>query len=357
MDKRTAYIGAIDTASPPCRIDQQEAARLVQVHYGRVLKRRSMELLLQALRHPSIESRCFAVDRPEDIVLLKDEDPDKRIERFTRWAVELSTAAAKKAMRRAEVDPKDVSALVVNTCTGYICPGIATYCIEPLGFTPDTLAYDLVGAGCGGALANLMMGEAFLKRRPGSAVVCISVEICTATYQMGDDPSLLISNAIFGDGAAAAILWDEPKGFRMNASASRFLPACRDEVRYIYKKGHLHNRITARLPEVICRSVPVFIRDFLRGQCLSTQQIGSWALHPGGDKMIVGLQRELSLSDAHLAPTRSVLKEFGNMSSPTILFILERVMHGRASEGNLCLACAYGAGLSMHACLFQGMPL
>ena len=123
----------------------------------------------------------------------------------------------------------------------------------------------------------------------------------------------------------------------------------------MYKNGQLHNRITARLPEIICREVPEFIRDFLGEQGLTPEYIGSWALHPGGDKMIAGLKRELSLSDMHLMQTRAVLKEFGNMSSPTVLFILERIMQEfpGAKNGEWCLACAYGAGLSMHACLLQ----
>ena len=353
MEKKDIYINAIGIANPPCRIDQKEAARLVQEHYGNVLKKSSMGLLLQVLRHRGIESRYFSVDSPEDIVALKNEDPDERNTRFTQWAVSLAVSSAEKAMRGAGIAPGDVSALIVNTCTGYICPGIATYCLEPLRLSSDTFAFDMVGSGCGGALPNLAMGAALLERGAHGPVICIAVEICTATFQMGDDPSLLISNAIFGDGAAAAVLSNEPHGLRLRASASRFLPQYRDDVRYVYKNGQLHNRLTARLPEVICRHVPPFLRDFLERQGSSIGKIGSWALHPGGDKMVVGLMRELSLSDAQIAPTRSIMKEYGNMSSPTVLFILEKIMREPHGEDELCLAAAYGAGLSMHACLLQ----
>jgi predicted naringenin-chalcone synthase len=353
MEKKDFYINAIGTATPPCRIDQKDVASLVQEHYGNVLKKSSMGLLLHVLGHPGIESRYFSVDSPKDILALKSEDPDERSARFTKWAVSLAVSSAEKAMQSAGIAPGDVSALIVNTCTGYICPGIATYCLEPLRLGLDTLAFDMVGSGCGGALPNLMMGAALLERGARGSVLCIAVEICTATFQMGDDPSLLISNAIFGDGAAAAILSGEPHGLRLRASASRFLPQNRDDVRYVYKNGQLHNRLTARLPEVICRHVPLFLRDFLLRQESSIEQIDSWALHPGGDKMIVGLVQELSLSDAKIAPTRSIMKEYGNMSSPTVLFILERIMREPHGEDELCLAAAYGAGLSMHACLLQ----
>jgi predicted naringenin-chalcone synthase len=353
MEKNDIYIGAIGIANPPCRITQKEAARLVRTHYENILSKRSMDLLLHALGHPGIEARYCAVDTPEDILVLKDEDPDKRSERFTRWAVRLAVSAAQTAMRSAGIDPGDVAALIVNTCTGYICPGIATYCLEPLKLRSGTLAFDLVGSGCGGAIPNLMMAEALLRGGARGPVISVSVEICTATYQMGNDPSLLISNAIFGDGAAAAVLWDKPLGWRLCASASRFAPEHRDDVRYVYKNGQLHNRLTSRLPDVICRTVPEFIRDFLKTRDRSIESIDFWALHPGGEKMIVGLMRKLSLSEAHLATTRSVMKEYGNMSSPTVLYILERIMRQPPGEGDWCLAAAYGAGLSMHACLLQ----
>jgi alkylresorcinol/alkylpyrone synthase len=309
--------------------------------------------MLQALRHPSIEARYFAIDHPGDITVLKDENPDGRNARFTRWAIELAVAAARKALASAGVDPAEVAALIVNTCTGYICPGIATYCLEPLAMRPDTLAFDMVGGGCGAAIPNLMMAEALLQRNGAGPVMSISVEICTATYQMDDDPSLLISNAIFGDGAAAAIVGKEPRGLRLCASASRFLPQNRDDVRYVYKNGQLHNRITSRLPEVICRSVPVFIRDFLENHGRSLTSVDAWALHPGGEKMVSGLKKELSLSEDQMTATRSVLRDFGNMSSPTVLFVLDRIMRERHNGFDSCMAVAYGAGMSMHACLLE----
>jgi predicted naringenin-chalcone synthase len=354
MENPAVYLGAIGTALPPCKIEQQEAARLSQLHYKDALSARSMDLLLQVLSHPSIRSRHFAVDRPEDITILKTEDPDARMGRFTRWAIELASTAAKKALEASGVRPVEVSMVAVNTCTGYICPGISTYLIETLGLRPDVKAFDLVGSGCGGALPNLQLGEAHVRQRRGTVALCIAVEICSATYQMDNDPSLIISNAIFGDGAAAAILWDRPEGARLAASASRYVPGFRDDVRYVYKKGQLHNRITPQLPKIIVKQVPDFLRAFIQREGLVTADIRHWALHPGGDKMVNGLQEALRLSDAQVAPTRSVLKELGNMSSPTVLFIADRMHRGDAGRAGWSVLCAYGAGLSMHAYLLKG---
>jgi len=351
MEKIEAYIGSIATALPPCKIEQSKAAQLVRHHYATVLRPRSMEMLVKVLSHPSIASRYFAIDRMEDITILKDEDPDARIARFTRWSVELAISAARKTLQNAGVAPREISAIVVNTCTGYICPGIATYCIEPLGLRPDVVVYDCVGAGCGGALPNLQLGASLVRSGIKGPVLCVSVEICSATYQMDNDPSLLISNAIFGDGAAAALVWNKPRGLHLAAFASQYLPAFRDEVRYVHKNGQLFNRITPQLPKIIKQNVPTFIRGFLQQCNLNVNAVEQWALHPGGDKMVAGLQEELQLSDAHLEPTRRILREAGNMSSPTVLFILEILM--QQPIGRVCL-CAYGAGLSMHACLLEG---
>jgi predicted naringenin-chalcone synthase len=351
----TVRLASIGTANPACRISQKLAARLCRQHYGSRLRPRSLDMLEQVLQHPSIRERHVAVDGLSSLPGIKDEDPDDRIGRFTRWAVQLSADAAKKALAEADLRPADVTALVVNTCTGYLCPGISTYLIETLGLRNDVAAVDLVGSGCGGAIPNLQMGAALIGRQRAGVALCIAVEICSATFQMDDDPALIISNAIFGDGAAAAVLWDRPAGLRVAGIASQYLPSHREDVRYVYKRGQLHNRLSQQLPRIICGQVPPFIRGFLARYNLTEGDVGHWALHPGGDRMVCGLQQELRLSDTQIEPTRTVLREFGNMSSPTVLYITRRILRQLSgAAGNRLLLCAYGAGMSMHACLLEG---
>ena len=353
MDNKSVRLASLGTAVPPCKITQDEAARLARFHYKELLTPRSMDLLTQVMMHPSIRSRFFSVDGKENVTALKTEDPDARMERFTRFAVGLAESAARKALAASGVSPREITSVFVNTCTGYICPGISTYLVEKMGLKPNVFAYDLVGSGCGGALPNLHLGQSHVSLRPGNIALCVAVEICTATFQMDNDPSLLISNAIFGDGAAAALLWDRPSGMRLTGSASLFAPEHRDDVRYVYKKGQLHNRLTPQLPKIIVTKVPDFIRSFLDDHGLTPRDIRGWALHPGGDKMVIGLQKALEISDALMAPTREVLSEHGNMSSPTVLFIAERALQENPEGPGPMLLCAYGAGLSMHAMLLK----
>jgi predicted naringenin-chalcone synthase len=303
------------------------------------------------LAHPSIKTRRIAVDSIAGLVSLKDEDPDVRVERFTRWAVELSASAVRTALEQAGLHTTDIDALIVNTCTGYLCPGISTYLIEKLGLASDTKAFDMVGSGCGGAMPNMQLAESIVKSSPGSVVVSVSVEICSATYEMADDISLILSNALFGDGAAATVVWDRPKGLELLQSATKFEPSCRDDVRYVHRGGRLHNRLSPRLPSIIGSLVPPLIAKLLDSEGLTPDKVRHWAVHPGGAKMLDEIEERLGLSAQQLAVARGILERYGNMSSPTVLFELEQILRSGVEPGEYCLMVAYGAGLSVHAYL------
>ncbi len=120
---RKVHIASIATATPPCTLDQGRLEQLAHKHYSGRLNQRSMSLIHALFSHPSIERRNFAIDNVEDLI---DEDLDARVGRFTRWSQELSAQAISQALSRAGLASSDVSGLVVNTCTGYICPGIST---------------------------------------------------------------------------------------------------------------------------------------------------------------------------------------------------------------------------------------
>ncbi len=199
----SAYIASFSTVVPPYSADQAFAENFMKQNFGKKLNSRSMGLVHAVFSHPSIRKRHFAFDDPACIV---DESPDQRIARFTDKSIDLAARAITEALSRASLGAQDVSGLVVNTCTGYICPGISTYLIERLGLKRNTPVYDMVGSGCGGAIPNLQVAES-LVRTKGGAVVSVSVEICTTTFQMDNDLSLILSNALFGDGAAAAFSW------------------------------------------------------------------------------------------------------------------------------------------------------
>ena len=344
------YISGFACASPDYCIDQQEALRHLLDHYGPELSDRSVELLEQFLEHPSIERRHFAISDPR---ALFTEDPDERMERFRRRSVELGTRASRQALEAAGVAPSDVAAIVVNTCTGYLCPGISNYLIEELELSKDLPAYDLVGSGCGGAVPNLEMCRPLAAGNPNGVVLSVSVEICSATFQMSDDPALLLSNALFGDGAAAAVVRTDQGELELGPSYRLHEPRYRDDIRYVYRNGQLHNQISISLPAKSSRVVNNLVDRFFEKTGLHPEDVPHWALHPGGERIINRLGERIGLSEGQLQPVRCVLREYGNLSSVSVWFVLRHIMDQGVRPGERCMMLSFGAGLSAHAILLR----
>ena len=345
-----AHIASFAVAPAPYIADQATAEEFMRKSYSNRLTSRSLSLIHTVFSHPSIKKRHFAIDSTDTLV---NEEPDARMARFTQWSVELSARAIQKALAQAGLSVGDVTGLVVNTCTGYICPGISTYLIEKLGLSRSIRTYDLVGSGCGGAIPNLQVAEALLKGNGGGVVVSASVEICSATLQMDNDISLILSNALFGDGAAAAVLWEKPEGLEMVASAGRYVPEQRDTIRYIHKNGQLYNQLSLKLPQLVNKAAAAVVADVLKSHSLVVKDIKHWAVHTGGEKIINAVRDEIGIPEERLSATRKVLSEYGNMSSPTVWFVLDELLQQGIAPNEWCVMLAFGAGLSAHAFLFR----
>jgi predicted naringenin-chalcone synthase len=343
------HIASLAVAVPPYSASQAYALEFVKQNYSDRLDKRSLHLVHTCFLHPSIRKRHFAIDDPLELV---HEDPDRRIARFTAKSIELSAQAVTSALKQANVGVEEVSGIVLNTCTGYICPGISTYLIERLGLSRSIRAFDLVGSGCGGAIPNLQVAESLVKAN-GGVVLSVSVEICSATVQWDNDLSLILSNALFGDGAAAAVIWDRPRGWELVASAGRYVPEQRETIRYVHKNGQLHNQLSLKLPDLVKKAAAGVVADVLTGCSLSFSDVKHWALHTGGENIINAVQAEIGIPEKQLEATRKILSEFGNMSSPTVWFVMDEIRKNVVSPGDWCVMVAYGAGLSAHAYLLR----
>jgi predicted naringenin-chalcone synthase len=210
----------------------------------------------------------------------------------------------------------------------------------------------MVGSGCGGAIPNLQAADA-LRRTAEGAVASVSVEICSATFQMDNDLSLILSNALFGDGAAAAVLSGRPGGWELVSSAARYAPEQRDTIRFVHKQGLLMNQLSLKLPDLVRTAAAEVVADVLASQGLAVKDIGHWALHTGGEKIINAVRDEIGIPEEKVAATRHVLAEYGNMSSPTVWFVLDEIGRNGVEAGDWCVMVAYGAGLSAHAYLLR----
>ncbi len=345
---------ALATANPPLYVTQQETYAFYASHFD--LTPEVDQLYQRFLLDSPIRGRYVGLDEKEDAC---ETDPDLLHARFLKYARQTAAAAAGKALQQAGLEPEDVGALVVNTCTGYCCPGLTSYLAEDLGLSNNIRALDVVGMGCGGALPNLQASAGLLALHAERPVLSIAVEICSATLFMGSDPALIVSNAIFGDGAAAAVLQgDTPENgsglLRIIDFAAGVYPQYRDQLHYRQEGGRLRNVLSRKVPHIGARTSREVLNRLLADHGLQQHDIAWWAVHAGGTAVLDQVGRDLGLDDNALRFSLDVFHTYGNMSSPSVLFALQNVLEqGRPARGERGILLSFGAGFSSFAALVE----
>lgn len=343
------FLQALATATPPASFTQGECLDLARAACATDarLNRRTRLLLSTILRGESgVDERQFAVSDPRDLFNL---DGDALNEAFRSHAPQLAEAALRPALARAGVGPDGIDALVVCTCTGYLCPGVSSYLAERVGLRPDAWLQDLVGLGCGAAIPALRTAEAILGAHPDAVVACVAVEICSAAFYLDDDPGVIISACLFGDGAAATI-WrgrGATGGLRCHGFDTHHDPRSRDDIRFEQRNGRLRNLLRPAVPDVAAEAVRL-LHD--RAQSADPRPVRRVISHAGGRDVINAMEARMPGTD--FGPTREILRRHGNMSSPSVLFALEETMrrHGKPEPGADWWLTSFGAGFAAHAC-------
>jgi alkylresorcinol/alkylpyrone synthase len=249
-----------------------------------------------------------------------------------------------------------MDAILISTCTGYLCPGLTSYVSEQLGLRQDILALDLVGQGCGAALPNFRAAEAVLTAGRAKKVLSICVEVCSAAFFLDDDPGVLISACLFADGAGAAVLSNEPLPSRRRVewkfTASRLVTAERETLRFTHKNGMLRNILSPQVPQIAGDLAGKLLAESLAEAGVKRDQITGWILHTGGRDVILALCDQLKLTESDVRHSSAVLREFGNISSPTVYFVLQAALKDAVPDG-LWWMSAFGAGFSCHGALLE----
>jgi predicted naringenin-chalcone synthase len=346
-----ARILAVGTSNPNLRMSQSEVHRFYKEHD--LMPQGQRDLYERLLLAGQIEGRYLGLDSPEQIL---DEDQTAQIERFTLQGRAIGSAACRNAMAAAGIGSRDVGALVVNTCTGYLCPGFSSYLLEDLGLENDVKAIDIMGMGCGSAIPNIECGSGLLARLRGRKALSVSIEICSATHYIDDEAGLTVSNCIFGDGAAASVLAsDGPQagGLELLDFETGLYPQYRETLRYTNSNGYLRNQLGREVPVVGAKCLEKVVDRILTRNRLAVADIGWWAIHAGGTEVLRQVGRRLGIGSEKLQASIDVFRHYGNMSSPTVIFALQELMRRREAEGP-GLILAFGAGFSAFAALARG---
>ena len=350
------YINGIGTATPAQRYTQDECLQaLAASDLYQTLSARSHTILRKVLNGGSgIATRHLVLNPLNEFINF---NPDALHKRFLQHAPALAIKAARRALVDANVDARQVDAVIISTCTGYLCPGLSSYVIEQLPLNKNVLALDMVGQGCGAALPNLQTAEALLASRGKyNTVLSICVEICTAAFYLDDDPGVLISACLFGDGAAAAVLQNGPhtgnRSVRWEGCHSITDPGQRDQLRFEQQHGMLRNILTPPVPQLAAEYAEQVLGSAIAEHRLRQEDIGVWIWHTGGRDVLNALAQRIGLTETDLRWSREVLREYGNMSSPSVLFVLQRALNGETPPGWWWLA-SFGAGFSSHGTLLR----
>lgn len=348
------FFAGLGTANPAKRFTQLDCLETLRRSEAfRLLRPRSQDLIQKVLQSAhGIQSRSLALDDLQDAFRL---DPDVLHERFVRNAPALAEAAAREALDQAGLRPADIDAVLISTCTGYLCPGLTSYVMERLGLRPDVLALDLVGQGCGAALPNFRTADALLRAGPARHVLSICVEVCSAAFYFDNDPGVLISACLFGDGAGAAVLSrDAPAGGGIEWIAAETLtnPADRDLLRFEHDRGMLRNVLSPKVPALAASYAATVLATLLGRYKLTPADISAWIWHGGGKNVLDALQRKLELTDAEVRYSRTVLNDYGNLSSAFVYFVLQAALAEKNGPGWWWMS-SFGAGFTCHGALLK----
>ncbi|MCE9544366.1 MAG: type III polyketide synthase [Planctomycetia bacterium] len=279
----------------------------------------------------------------------------ERMQTFEQHAYPLARRAVERALAAASLNPGEITHLVTVCCTGFAAPGVDVELIIGLGLSPETQRVHVGFMGCHGALNGLRVASALAAADPNARILLCAYELCSLHYRAEWDPEQMIGNALFGDGAAAVTGMHAPpdsaQPWRVEATGSCLLPDSTDAMTWRIRDHGFEMTLSARVPELIREHLRSWLARWLDQHGLAIADVVSWAIHPGGPRIVAAVQQSLGLADAAVAVSLEVLAECGNMSSPTVLFILDRLR--RSGAGGPCVALGFGPGLVAEAALIR----
>jgi predicted naringenin-chalcone synthase len=288
----------------------------------------------------------------------------------------LAVEAARGALRDVDdLGPADITHVITVSCTGFSAPGVDQQLMRELGLAPHVERFHVGFMGCYAAFPALRMAKAFCDSRPDAVVLVVSVELCTLHVRSSNDSDQIVASSVFADGAAAAVVTARPRraggdGARpgtalvLDSFASTVTPVGESEMAWTIGDHGFDMVLSAAVPRIIDEYIAGALRPLLEADPWLTRStdaardVATWAVHPGGRSILDRVQSQLGLSDTQLAPSREVLRRWGNMSSATILFVLKEIMEGATGEqaGDRVCAMAFGPGLTVETGLLTIDP-
>lgn len=366
----TLTIHGIGTAVPATSMTQEEALGLAKVLCCRTKEQMTWVPLMYT--QTGIDRRYLILPRPvlDDVLhgtrdsgsvflptgKAEDEGPTtgQRMAIYDSEAAVLAVRAARQVITQTRIPAESITHLVTVSCTGFKAPGVDYALIQGLGLSPTVERTHIGFMGCHGALNGLRVANAFANADSNAVVLLCAVELCSLHYHYGWDPERIVANALFADGAAALLgtpSTSTSKGWQLVASGSCLIPDSSDAMGWTVGDHGFEMSLSKQVPRLIAQNLRPWLESWLAKKNLKREQVASWAIHPGGPRILEAVEEALGLPRSATADARAVFAAYGNMSSPTVLFILDHLRRKNAPRP--CVALGFGPGMTAEAALFQ----
>ncbi|MDR3666723.1 MAG: type III polyketide synthase [Ignavibacteriaceae bacterium] len=355
----------IATASPPFKVPQKKVADELKIRMG---GRPAIGRMIDAVSNNSgIDCRYFVISDGEesaDTKFFTDKDgylkPDtkKRMKEYESWSKLLTGEAVEKLLNTNNIDPSTIARLITISCTGFFAPGFDYYLINKFNIPADVKRTHIGFMGCAAALIGFNSSlEALKTLGKDKNILLVSTEICSIHFQTEPTKDNILANLIFADGAAAALFSNDIDKSRLQLidTASFLFNGSSEFMGWEIGNFGFEMILSQELPKIIYEQAMPQLKLLLQRFGISKEEIKYWALHPGGRAILDSMQKGLELSDESMVPSRIVLKNYGNMSSASILFVLKEIMNNNnIAKGEYCCAVAFGPGLTMEVAILKG---
>ncbi|WP_153730868.1 type III polyketide synthase [Sporosarcina obsidiansis] len=345
-------IHSVSTVSPPVEIKQEDAMSFARSLFSDSFK--DIDRLLKVFQNGEIDTRqvCMPLEwyaEPHDF--------ETRNDLYIKHAVALGKTAIERCLTNTStlerpIDPAEIDAIFFVSSSGLATPSIDARLINQLPFRHDIKRIPIWGLGCAGGASGMSRAFDYCKAYPEANVLVLAVELCSLTFQRDDmTKSNLVGISLFSDGVACALVSGEQSTVKstrpmpaIRATSSRFMPDSEEVMGWDVKNDGLHVVFSKSIPTVITSWLGPFVHQFVKDQDLSMTDIHHFVAHPGGKKVLDAYQKALHMDADQTATSKNVLQHHGNMSSPTVLYVLEEFIEKQPASGDFGLMAALGPG-------------
>jgi len=355
-----SQIKSIGLASPGKPIQQEMICRFMQKAHG--LNAQESRKLSFVYRKSGVAQRYSALtdfnfSNPQDFSFFPKNEllepfPDtlSRMELFKKVAPELAIEAIENCLVKTDVKPEHITHLILISCTGMYAPGVELDIIDRLGLPNTVERYAIHFMGCYAAFNGIKMADRICKSETSAKVLVVGVELCTIHFQKEYNEDNILANALFGDGAAAVLIQQGGQGMDIESYQSNIIPDGAGDMAWSIGNFGFQMKLSKYIPRLLEKGIKSFADGLEEKFGLSN--IKHFAIHPGGKQILNKIETAFGIDQSYNHHAHSILRDFGNMSSVTILYVLEAVLNDTAIKGKV-LAMGFGPGLTLESLLIE----